>query len=107
MRRSYIACGVSGGVIVVAIVTYRVWAYFHTFAVSADRHDVQLNVLFVFGLGIGIVLVPVGVGLGILAGALISRGVEWLQRRRPETLANSRGNSQVGEASWVTRHREQ
>ena len=96
MKWLYIAGGTAGGITAVGIITYRVWAYFHTFAVSADRNDVQLNVLLVFGLGIGILLVPIGVALGLLVAVVISRGWDYLhKRRRPEALA-----------SWVTRQPE-
>ena len=96
MKWLYVACGTTGGLIAVGIMTYRVWAYFHSFAVSANRNDVQLNVLLVFGLGIGILLVPLGVAVGLLVGVLINRGLDYLhKRRRPKALA-----------SWVTRQLE-
>lgn len=106
MNWLYIAGGTAGGLTAVGIITYRVWAYFHSFAVSADRNDVQLNVLLVFGLGIGILLVPLGVGVGLLVGFFLNRGLDYLHKRRPEALTGGEG-SQAGGASWVTRRREQ
>ena len=103
MKWLYIACGTAGGVIAVAFVSYRMYAYFHRYAVATSRDDVQFNVLVVLGVGVGIILVPVGVALGLLVGAVINRGLIYLHLRRREHLA---GPPEGRGASWVTRRPE-
>ena len=100
MRWIYIVCGTAGGVIAVAFVSYRMYAYFHRYAVATSRDDIQMNVLVVLGAGAGVILVPVGVALGLLVGAVINRGLNYLHLRRQERLA---GPPEGRGASWVTR----
>ena len=100
MRWLYIACGTAGGVIAVAFVSYRMYAYFHRYAVATSRDDVQINVLVVLSVGFGIILVPLGVALGLLVGAAVNRGLDHLRLRRRERLA---GPTEDRGASWVTR----
>ncbi len=88
---------------VVALIGYRMWAYFHRYAVATSRDDIQMNVLVVLAVGVGIVVVPVGIALGLLVAAVLERGVGRLQRRRPEYLASRVKDAQAGGASWVTR----
>ena len=106
MRWLYVICGATGGLIAGGIITYRVYSHFHSFAVSAERYDVQLNVLLFFGIGIGILLVPLGVGVGVLVAALISRLMDHLSLRPPERSSGGREDSQAGRASWVNRRPE-
>ena len=100
MRWLYITCGSAGGVLAVAFVSYRMYAYFHRYAVATSRDDIQMNALVFLGVGAGIVMVPVGVALGLLVGAAINRGLNHLQLRRRQRLAGSADD--LG-ASWVTR----
>jgi hypothetical protein len=106
MRRLYVICGAAGGLIAGGIVTYRVYSHFHSFAVSAERYDVQLNVLLFFGIGIGILLLPLGVGVGVLVAALVSRCVDYLSLKPPEGPPGGREDSQTGGSSWVNRRPE-
>ncbi len=100
MKWIYIVCGSGGGVLAVVFVSYRMYAYFHRFAVATSRDDIQMNVLVFLGAGAGIVLVPVGVALGLLVGVVINRGLDYLHLRRQERFA---GPSEGRGASWVTR----
>ena len=106
MRLLYAICGSAGGLAAAGIITYRVYSHFHSFAVSAERHDVQLNVLLFFGIGIGILLVPIGVGVGLLAAAVISRGLDYFNLRPPERSASGQDELRAGGASWVNRRPE-
>ncbi len=90
------ACGVTGGLIAVAIITYRMYVYFHKIAEATSRHDVQMNVLVVLGFQVGLLLAPLGVGLGLLVAVLINLAVDRYHRKRPERLCGVDG------ASWVT-----
>ena len=106
MKWFYIACGSGGGLLTIVLVGYRMWAYFHRYAVATSKADIQINVLAVLAIGIGIVLVPIGIALGLLAAVVIERGVSLLRRRRPERLAGGAEDTEAGGASWVTRRPE-
>ena len=103
MKWFYIAFGAGGGLLAIVFVGYRMWDYFHRYAVATSRADIQINVLAVLAIGIGIVLVPLGIALGLLAAVVIERGLGLLRRRRPEYLASRAEDPKAGGASWVTR----
>ena len=100
MKLVYIVCGTAGGALAVVFVSYRMYAYFHRYAVATSRDDIQLNVLVFLGGGAGIVMVPVGVALGLLVGAVINRGLNYMYLRRRRRLA---GTAEGFGSSWVTR----
>ncbi len=100
MKWVYIVCGTAGGLLAVVFVSYRMYAYFHRYAVATSRDDIQLNVLVFLGGGAGIVMVPIGVALGLLVGAVINRGLTYLRLRRRARLL---GSAEDLGASWVTR----
>ena len=91
MKWLYVACGVTGGLIAVAIITYRMYVYFHKIAEATSRHDVQMNVLVVLGFQVGLLLAPLGVGLGLLVAVLINLAVDRHHRKRPERLFGVNG----------------
>ena len=105
MKWLYVACGVTGGLIAVAIITYRMYVYLHKIAEATSRHDVQMNVLVVLGFQVGLLLVPLGVGIGLLAAVLINLAVDRHHRKRPERIFNV-GQVSVGGASWVNARKD-
>lgn len=105
MKWLYVACGVTGGLIAVAIITYRMYVYLHKIAEATSRHDVQMNVLVVLGFQVGLLLAPLGVGIGLLAAVLINLAVDRHRRKRPERIFNV-GQVSVGGASWVNARKD-
>ena len=105
MKWLYVACGVTGGLIPVAIITYRMYVYLHQIAEATSRHDVQMNVLLVLGFQVGLLLAPLGVGIGLLAAVLINLAVDRHRRNPPERIFNV-GQVSVGETSWVNARKD-
>ena len=105
MKWLYIGCGAAGGIIMVGIITYRLYAHLHRIAVATSRYDVEMNVLVVLGIQVGILLVPTGVGLGLLTAAILGHIGRSFRRRRPNGGPLPQTCPGVGGSSWVTQVR--